>query len=347
MPCFIHKSFLICALSKIEVDNNILSLILKGRYRAVEQLLLSLERALTSPLNRKNWLDKWLKGRLQHKEGSGAVLSPVIGLSQASPGTSSTAGLTEMQLKAFLGDIYQTQWLNLLYLKAEMQHFSCTLRLSPFLLLPTPEWSSTWQHVIFPVSKHCHAEIWGGNACSQHTSGHLAKPTLGAAWDDQDPSPPREAGAPELLPDGVSPRAQQLLALFSCQNPSLGNAGGRCPSERQELLAARGSCCWQSCRLPLSEPFSLHPDFARSPVKGGTAFPVPTEPWTWPKGPTWSTLNASPISVHGFLFLPVRPHIYSLMLLKTYLLYNPFWTSCLWSKILICHFLHQTSKPPL
>ena len=73
------------------------------------------EQALTSPLNSKNWLDKCLKGRLQHKEGSGGNR-----LRQRGPEPSAwvdsgisrhlhAAGLTEVHLKAFLGDIYQTQ----------------------------------------------------------------------------------------------------------------------------------------------------------------------------------------------------------------------------------------------
>jgi len=129
-----------------------------------------------------------------------------------------------------------------------------------------------------------------------------------AEWDDQDPSPPWKAGAAELLPDGLSTRAEQLLALFSYQNPS---------GKSWKLVPLKCSNWHPGCHLLLAEPCFLHPDFALSLVKSGAAFPVPDEPWIWQKGLMWSTLNAPTISIHDFLFPHVRPQIYSLLLLKT------------------------------
>lgn len=87
-----------------------------------------------------------------------------------------------MHRKVFSGDIHQTQRLNLLYLKAETQHFSRTLWLSPLRLLPALEWSSWWQRVVFPLPNHRHADILGGKAACSTPPGTRQSPRSGQGW---------------------------------------------------------------------------------------------------------------------------------------------------------------------
>lgn len=99
-------------------------------------------------------------------------------------------------------------------------------------------------------------------------------------------------------------------------------------SLRKELPVSRVVTS-QSCHPPLLELFSVHPDFAVSPVTDGSGLPVP---------------NASTIPLHGPLFAPARAQMYSLLCLKT--CYTQPMLNQLPLNISICHVLHQMSTPP-
>lgn len=126
----------------------------------------------------------------------------------------------------------------------------------PATVFSTCHFSTSW------AQPHWHL---GGKGCKQRISGCSAKPTLHAGWDDQ-------------APDSISSQAEQLLALFSCWNPSLVSAGGRCPSERScwcpgwSPRRAVTRLCWSfsPCTLTLQCPqwpmalvsqFQMHPLF--------------------------------------------------------------------------------------
>lgn len=179
-----------------------------------------------------------------------------------------------MHLKAFLGDTHHTQWLNLLYFKAEMQHFPLPLRLSPLHWLSTMVHSSIRQCVIFPLSKHHHTDTlgtWLHPVDLQALS--KAHAHCQAGWPR-----PISSSRDRSCWAGVSTQAEQLLALFSCQKPSLGNARVQWLPERQELSAFK-VLCLQTCHLPLSEPspftLNLHSPHWRTALV--SQFPPPHE----------------------------------------------------------------------
>lgn len=196
-----------------------------------------------------------------------------------------TAGVTEMLPKAFLDDTYQMQQLNPPYLKTEMQHFDvschCLLHVSFFTSWAQPRW-----HL-------------GGKGCKQHISWCSAKPTLRAGWDDQ-------------ASDSISSQAEQLLALFPCWNPSLVNAGGRCPSERSCLCPgwsprrAVTRLCWSfsPCTLTLQCP-------------------------QWPMALV-SRFQMHPLFPYTVLCLLLREHRCTHCCVWRPATHNPCWTSCHW-----------------